>query len=136
VVAPEGFATLTDISRTLGISLATLYNYKSRGKLPPPQGKFFEIEAVRALGIVPRRSRSEISETDKAAPMAPEESPTEPPLRKEIRLEMIRAAKAAAREIVAKAADYARKIGDHELRADLLDDFICIDECLKVTFEK
>lgn len=53
-----------------------------------------------------------------------------------IRDRMLLAAKEAARDVVLKAADEAKRKGDHKLRADLLDDFVHLEEGLKMIFQE
>ncbi len=53
-----------------------------------------------------------------------------------VRKTMLEAAKQAARDVVIEFADQAKKSGNHELRAELLDDFIHMEESLKVVFQE
>lgn len=67
-----------------------------------------------------------------AAP--PEEPEPEDAPSGSVREQMLEAAREAARDVVLRAADKAREAGDHQRRADLLEDFIHMEEGLKLSF--
>lgn len=163
---PEGYWTLGELALKLGLSPATLYARKVSGKpFPKGICGHYSLEEVAALGIKPRAKRDEVEpvheKVELVQPASVERSP-EPQVvivegrsleeRKQaltegiaqinrrlpeaIRESMIRAAHEAAKDACLMHADEARKRGDHWLRAQCLEDFVHLDECLKITFNE
>ena len=136
----------------IGVSNSSVDNWERQGLIHSEASggrKRWDVERVKkemiAAGL-PRRSfpnRKTISVSAEDVRQIPEQNIAliKTAIAREVnslgalRESMIKAAKEAARDVCLRAADRAKASGDHQLRADLLDDFVHLEEGLKMTFE-
>lgn len=142
---PGRWGTRHEIAALLGVSVMTIHSYATKGMLGETQ-KNLQGHLIHSLDFI-ETSFAEKIEKAKAKKVAeappllvPVEISVEAPktsiIPKEIRDKMLSAAKEAARDVCLRAADYARKQEQHEIRAQLLDDFIHLEEGLQIVFEE
>lgn len=167
--APEGYFTLSDIGKKLGLSYSKLYFCvnKGRGRHVKPKGGKYSLEECAKLGLEPSTmptGHTVIIGGQEVGGITASLKQAEPPLAypefqtpreglqhergrieeqirevnralpKAIRERMLSAAKAAARDACLEAADEAKKAGDQWLRAQCLEDYLHIEEGLKMVF--
>lgn len=127
VAQPMSFG---EFSKVLDVGYHTIGNWVKDGSIKTnPSGQIVPVDVLSMLRNPP-------------APVAEAETPTtpvprySPDLIELTRTRMCMAAKEAARDVVLLEADRAKREGNHELRAQLLDDFIHLEEGLRVTFQE
>lgn len=142
--SPEGTVTTRDLAHALHINPGTLMTWMYQGKIPVERvgsklcWRIEEVrKAIEAGGLRTRRSWGLETEKIESGPVEIVIRSDMPLLTEEstpLRDRMLRAAKEAARDVCLLAADEFKRIGKHEDRANCLDDFIRLEEGLKMVF--
>ncbi len=155
---PEGYLSVSDAAKAVQVSTMTLSNWRCAAKVSAAKygGRFiYNLEklkqeiAAKGLTYKPRTATTAdvlmVASDIVSPPISLKPGavnyvqPPEPQVHfnlDEIRTEMQKAAKEAARDVVLVYADRARDKGEHEIRAQLLEDFIQMDEGLTMCFKE
>ncbi len=148
----EGLMTCGQLAIALGVATGSIQLWRASGIITGVQVRgsfYYKVEDVtaaliergstRAKNIAQRylenRSAPKVTApVTEQCPQSIQAAISTTPVFDRIRDMMLAAAKQAARDVCLEYADHAQAIANHELRAQMLDDFIHLEEGLQLIF--
>ncbi len=136
---------LVELAKVLYVEWSSVHRWTKSGDLPLfSKGLVEPLKVLEALRVTPSKTSRVSGTVPDSTPQcvtleAPSELVRETPDQgielSRVRKLMLKAAKEAARDLILREADRAKSAGHHELRANLLDDYVHMEQGLSVVFE-